>query len=384
MSKHSENEKSGAVGKPTTEEDEPIPIPERKNRAGERKLDQNYPQTISQSRENESAEMKLANSTSGRSENKIVLATELSLDDWQTIFRICKLTCGVKMDTEKPKAAFKRLLQFKTCIEYITFHVNDKSSTKAHTRTREMESSFASSTFFDGEIGCSCPYVGIGVSADYLNSEASTNTEKKTYVTYCYNFPRADLHLNTSYLEPTAEFIEAIDSVLSIATLNEQVNRLKEVLSEYGHVYPSSVVLGGHLYHTEEYENKEKAEEARKRIAGDAAFSPSFVKSLKIGAGGAYENRSQEKSCDRAASFTYTAHGGNTLIDQDAGRWADSVAEPRLWRVIEQDEYQSVIQLLDAERQEKIRKIHDHFVSKNPHLSKYFSNRSLCYVDNRT
>ena len=203
---------------------------------------------------------------------------------------------------------------------------------------------------------------------------------KKTYVTYCYNFPRADLWLDTSYLEPTDEFIEAIDSVLSTPTLDEQVTRLENVLSEYGHVYPSSVVLGGHLYHTEKYENKEKAEEARKRITGDVAFSPSFIKSVKTSAGGGYEERSQNQSSERATSFTYTAVGGDTLLVRDAGRWAESVAEPRLWRVIEQDKYQSVIELLDKQRQEELKKIHEHFILKNPNLSKCFSNLSLYYV----
>jgi hypothetical protein len=384
MSEHSESENSDVVNKSSIKKDEPIPIliPERKIRASDKRLDQNFPQTISQSRKNESGEFRSTNLMSSRSENKIIVASQLQLNDWQMIFHNCNLIYGVRVNQKTPKFAFKPLLQFKAD-KRIAFHVNDKSGTKAHTRTREMESSFASSSFFDGDIGCSCPFVGIGVNVEYLNREASTNTEKKTYVTYCYNFPRADLQLDTSYLEPTDEFIKAIDSVLSTPTLDEQVTQLEKVLSEYGHVYPSSVVLGGHLYHTEEYENKEKAEEARKRITADVSFSPSFIKSIKISAGGGYEERSQNQSSERAMSFTYTAVGGNTLLVQDAGRWAESVAEPCLWRVIEQDEYQSVIELLDKKRREKLQKVHEHFVSKNPNLSKCFSNLLFYYVVSR-
>ena len=240
-----------------------------------------------------------------------------------------------------------------------------------------MESSFASSTFFDGEIGLSSPYVGIGVNADYLQSESLTNSENKRYVTYCYNFPRTNLHLGASYLEATGEFTDQIDSVLSLPTLEEQVCQLERVLSEYGHVYSSSVVLGGHLYHTEEFENKEKAEGARKRIAGDAAVSLSFIKTLKIGAGSANEKQSTKKSSDCDTGFTYTAVGGDTLRVQDPAHWLGSVAEPRFWRIIEQDEYRSVTELLDTERREKLHKIHEHFVSKNPNLSKCFSDMSF-------
>ena len=390
MSEHSESENSDAINKSSVKKDQSIsiPIPERKITAHDRKLDQNkkldqnFPQTISQLRKNESGEFRPANLMSSRSESNVIVATQLHLSDWQMIFDNCNLIYGVRMNQKTPKFAFQTLLRFKAD-KRIAFHVNDKSSTKAHTRTREIESSFASSSFFDGDIGCSCPYVGIGVDIEYLNSEACTNTEKKTYVTYCYNFPRADLRLDTSYLEPTGEFIDAIDSVLSTPTLDEQVTELEKVLSEYGHVYPSLVVLGGHVYHTEEYENKEKAEQARKRITADASFCPSFIKSMKINAGGGYEERSQSQSSERATSFTYTAVGGDTLRVQDAGRWVESVAEPRFWRVIEQDEHRSVIELLDKERREKLQKIYEHFVSKNPNLRKYFSNLSFYYVASR-
>ena len=384
MSEHSESENSDVVNKSSIQKGETIqiPIPERKIRASDKKLDQNFPQTISQSRKNEFTEFRSTNLTSGRPENNIIVASQLHLDEWQTVFHNCNLIYGVRMNQKTPKFAFKPLLQFKA-EKRIAFHVNDKSSTKAHTRTKEMESSFASSSFFDGDTGCSCPYVGIGVNVEYLNSEASTDTKKKTYVTYCYNFPRADLQLDTYYLEPTDEFIKAIDSVLSTPTLDEQVTQLEKVLSEYGHVYPSSVVLGGHLYHTEEYENKEKAEEARKRITADLSFSPSFIKSIKISAGGGHDERSRNQLFERAVSFTYTAVGGNTLLVQDAGRWAESVAEPRLWRVIEQDEYKSVIELLDGKQREKLKKVYEHFVSKNPNLSKCFSNLLFYFVVSR-
>lgn len=374
MSAHAESENSDGVKKSSTKNDEAssIPVPERQIKAIEKKLDQNFPQTIGQSRKNESGEFRPINSMSGRSENKIIIATELHHDDWKRIFCNCGLIYGVRMDQKTPKLAFKPLLQLKAD-RRIAFRVNDKSATKAYTRTREMGSSFACSDFFDGSIGCSCRFVGVGVNFEYLNKEASTKTEKKTYTTYCFNFPRTDIQLDTSYLEPTDEFIEAIDSVLSIPTLNEQVTQLEKVLSEYGHVYPSSVVLGGHLYHTEEYENKEKAEEARKRITGDASFSPSYIKSIKVGAaGGGRERQSESQLSERSAAFTYTAVGGNTLLVHDSGCWAESIAEPRFWRVIEQDEYRSVIELLDEERQGKLQKIHEHFISKNPNLSKCF------------
>jgi hypothetical protein len=153
-------------------------------------------------------------------------------------------------------------------------------------KDKEMRSSFLSSQFFDGDMEFSNPFIGIGINAGYSKSKAITNTQKKTYLTSYFHFPCVILKLDLSYLELTPQFIEAIDTVLSTLTPDEQIIKLEEVSD---HVYPHLVVLDGHLYHTEIHDNKEKAEQAEKQISDELSFSASIIQPVKIYAGGGSE-----------------------------------------------------------------------------------------------
>ncbi|CAF5079516.1 unnamed protein product, partial [Rotaria sp. Silwood1] len=337
----------------------PIQISDKKNKLSERKTDLKYVQTLSQSSTKTLLhELKLPGSTPTRLENKIILATDLDLHMWQKIFHNCNLFQCIRMDKETPIRAFKSTFKFKKFNEdFPLFQVNDGSYTRVYMKEREMESSFLSSQYFDGGLEFSNPFIGFGINTEYLKNKTTTNALRQIYLTYCLNFPRVTLELDLSYLELTSQFIEAIDNVLSIPSRNEQIIKLKEVLSTYGHVYPRQVVLGGQLYHTEIHHNQDKAEEAKKRISAEASFFASIIKPAKIYVGGGSENQLQNKSSNQTSLLSFQAIGGDTRLHRDPTLWTDSVAEPSLWRIIEQDNYQSVITLLDQERQQKLQRI---------------------------
>ncbi len=66
--------------------------------------------------------------------------------------------------------------------------------------------------------------------------------------------------------------------------------------------------------------------------------------------------------------------GGDTRFNCDPTLWTNSIANPSLWRIIEQDNYQSVITLLDQERQDKLQEIFTYHAQKKMLTSKSFSN----------
>ncbi|CAF1653411.1 unnamed protein product, partial [Rotaria sp. Silwood1] len=338
----------------------PLPIPEMNSKVFERKIDLTYAQPLSHLSEAPLRELTIPGSTPTPSQNKITVATDLDLDTWKRIFRNCNLFQAIRMDQETPIRAFKPVFKLRQSIDEISlFHVTDESHIKSYMKDKEMHSSFLSSKFFDGGVEFSTPFVGIGVNAEYSKSKTITKIQKKIYLTHCFNFPRVAVELDLSYLEPTSHFIEAIDSVFSF-TLDEQVTKLKEVLSTYGHVYPRLVILGGHLYHTEMHDNKEQAEEAKKRLSASASFSASFMQPAKVYAGGGYEKQSHEKSLEQTSFMNLEAVGGDTTYSRDPTLWARTVTNPFLWRIIEQDNYQFVITLLDHQRQQKIQRIVNH------------------------
>jgi hypothetical protein len=206
-----------------------------KSKISEKNLNLQYAQTLNQLNGTTLREFELPGSTPTRSENLIVLATDLDLVIWEKIFRNCNLFNGIQMDEQTPERTFKSILKFRQSDDdFPLFQITDDSNIRAYIKDKEMK------------------------------SKTTTNIQNKTYLTYCFNFPRTTLQLDLSYLERTTDFIEAIDSVLRISNRDEQLRHLEEVLSIYGHVYPRVVVLGGHLYHTEIYDSQEKAEEARK------------------------------------------------------------------------------------------------------------------------
>lgn len=137
--------------------------------------------------------------------------------------------------------------------------------------------------------------IGIGINEEYSKTKTTQNTERFVYLTCYFNYPRATLEVDLTYLEITSQFIQAIDTVLSSVLLDEQVSRLKEVLSIYGHVYPRSVVLGGHLYHTEIRMIKNKSEGEEKRVKAAMSFSTAIIQAANIHLGGGYEKKSGDK-----------------------------------------------------------------------------------------
>jgi hypothetical protein len=251
-------------------------------------------------------------------------------------------------------------------------------------KDKEMHTSFLSTLFFDGGIGVFPSLIGIGINPEYSKSKTTTYIHKKTYLTFCINFPRVTLELDLSYLEPTTEFIEAIDSVLMTLTPDEQINKLEEVLSTYGHVYPRSVVLGAHLYHTEVHDNQEKAKKAKRRLNTDVSISASIIQSGKVHADDRSVKESKNKSSEKTLRLSFEAVGGDTSLNHDPTLWIDTIADPFLWRIIEQDNYQSIITLLDQQRQEKLEKIFNYDTMKKRLLSKLFSNNfAVCSIPNR-
>jgi hypothetical protein len=269
------------------------------------------------------------------------------------------------MDKEILERAFRHVFKFRELVSDLSWYqVSDNSYTRFYMKDKEVQSSFLSSKFFDGGIEFSSPFIGFGINPEYSKSKTTTNAQRSIYLTYCDNHSRATLELDSSYLEPTPQFIEAIDNIFSIPSPDAQIIKLKKVLSTYGHVYPRKVVLGGHLYHTEIHNTKEKAEEAKERISTKISLSSSFIRAAEVHVGAGTDEQSQTISSEQTSLLRFEAVGGDTRLNRDPTLWKDSIADPYLWRIIEQDDFQSVITILDQQRQQKLQEITDYHTKK--------------------
>jgi hypothetical protein len=337
------------------ETDAPIPIPERRQNVSRGEAGLNFTSLNLQASTASLQGPTIPGSMPTHSASSITLATHLSLDQWKEVLNNCNLLYGIRMDGEEPVRATRPLLQFKESSQgKPRFQVTDHSCIRAYMRSRKVLSSFVSSDYFDGSISLSCPLIGIGINKAYLKTNATTHEERVMYSTCIFDHSRVTLDLDSSDLEPTQEFVDAINSALQ--HVSARSSEVEKVLREYGHLYPRQVVLGGHLYHTEEHRVKGSADEHSKKIEAETRFNVARWKQVNIHADGGSANRSRSEWSEQDSSITFQAVGGNTLLCHDPTRWAQTVADPSNWRIIDQSHYQSVLTLLSEKQQTMISK----------------------------
>ena len=352
---------SASLGKSKTlvqqETHENIEVPEARSKVSASRNGLAYAPAPSQSTVTPLIGVRIPGSMTKHLTTGITVATQLDLSMWKQVFANCNLLCAIRMNGEKPLYAVQPVFKFKQSDDcFPLFHVNDGSYICAYMTDKRMQSSFVSSKFFDGGLDVSHPFIGIGINAEYSKKKATTNEARTVYSTCCFNHPRVTVELSSLYLEPTEQFVKAIDAVLRF-TPEQQLVELNKVLSTYGHVYPRRVVLGGHLYHTEGHRVSGTVEEQKKLITAETHFKASILPGAKISVGGGDEKKSKDEMSEQDSQTTFQAVGGNTLLSRDPTIWAETVADSILWRVIEQADYQSVITLLSEHQQKAIETI---------------------------
>jgi len=100
------------------------------------------------------------------------------------------------------------------------------------------------------------------------------------------------------------------------------------------------------------------------------SFSAAIIQPAKFHAGSGSVKESENKSSEQTSLLTFEAVGGDTRLNRDPSLWTNTIADPFLWRIIEQDNYQSIITLLDQQRQQKIQEIFTYDTMKKRFLSK--------------
>ena len=294
----------------------------------------------------------ISGATSSKSTEPIILATDLDLSAWKKIFSNCHLLCAIRLDQETPVSSTRPIMQFKSVGQSIpNFQVSDSSYIRAYTRRRKMDSSFVSNAHLEGGISFSSPFMGIGVNLSFTRTATTAAEERTIYSTCLFNHPRAVVELDLSYLEPATEFVNAIDHVLQQSPTKA---KLKDVLAVYGHMYPRRIVLGGHLFHSEEHRITESIEESR--IEGDveARFRIAYSKQIPAHPTVDGERKSRNERSDHESSITFQAVGGDTLRCRNPTVWEETIVDPRLWRVIERTDYQPTLSLLSQEQQDTV------------------------------
>jgi hypothetical protein len=306
---------------------------------------------------------------STNSTNGPILATDLGLNQWKRIFDNCGLLCGIRMDDKEPIRAMEPIVKFKESIDCKPlFQVCDDCEIQTYMRNKRMKSGFVSNSYFDG--GLNLSLFGVGANMAYSEDYSTAKETQTKYSTCAYHFRRVIIKLNLKYLELNQSFINDIDCVLKSyldfkeetsdfsekddgdhgKTISRIFNDLKEVFSTYGHVYPQQVTLGGHLFLTEEHSINSSSNEETIRKNAEIRFQSIYSKLIKIHAKSGSSYTSKHEQSYEELSTSLEAVGGNTLYACDPEKWIQTIADPMLWRIIEQKDYKPIMYLLNEQQ----------------------------------
>lgn len=308
--------------------------------------------------------------------DKVEIATELDDDAWQHLVDTTKMLHGYVLNgTYGLSRARFQAFQLKppagnTYKDAKTirpeFEVFDASSISIKETRTQVERSMAQNGFssqaISASVGVSTPYVGVGVSASHSSesqeSKSSADFKDRLEYTATYNFPRARVFLDELNLEATtecADFLVKIENAANRIISNvgagkepdsdnavANANRLvAQFYARFGHIFACNVQLGGQLTASKSATSFGDVKEEERRDAMQAAVAASVeTKVVSVSSsyskGSSKDDQSRATTVENASSLAWSARGGNTLLCANPAAWANSVADSRHWRVMEQ------------------------------------------------
>ncbi|KAM0543698.1 hypothetical protein ACHAPJ_012147 [Fusarium lateritium] len=231
------------------------------------------------------------------------------------------------------------------CQAIPSFAVNDDCdidvASVQHDFAYSMATNHFDKTIFEAEASGSMAGVTIGANGGVSTEKSSgaTSSDKsltKTLVA-TYNVPRATVYLPPEDLEPTEEFVAAINRVRETKNIMD----LRKLHKTFGQIFCSEITIGGCLQTSKVLAAKEIAEETvqRSKFKGSVGVAVGF---RSIASGSAkYSNEKQDHSeagsttSSQSETLSFRATGGNTVLAANPPAWLSSVAsDHNTWRVI--------------------------------------------------
>ncbi|KAK4870832.1 hypothetical protein LT330_000069 [Penicillium expansum] len=264
-----------------------------------------------------------------------------------------------------------------------SFVVNDESKITVSLVSHELQESMArnsfSSTSFEGEVSGGFKGVSVGVTAGTKSSttkgEAKSETIYEKKLIAEFKFPRATIFLRPEDLEPTDALRSAVDKVRRTKNIND----LRALQAEFGHIFCQEVIVGGSLQTTRVTNSKSTVSESRQKEEFKAHFG--LAVSTPWGIGGSSKASKQTGSEDEEAiketnvndMSAFEAKGGQTIYAANPPTWCASVLPFNNWRVIERSEPLLLATAISSCSDVKMVDVKQWFLSAVPQLSQYLA-----------
>lgn len=338
--------------------------------------------------------------------------TDLEPEDWTWLINRNQLLSGIDVNRDIPRRAFKNA--FISNANKPTFIGWDASEIEVTLTYSARSHSYVLSKFQKNEASASFPFASASFSHSKKERDASLAETRTVYIVAAWNYPRAILKLDASTIKINDQFKRDIEAALDLDNVTDikkvaaksgkklkqgiedlpdpndgddkpSVQRdykkiyraLTEVFNEYGHVYPTEVMLGGQLYLTDKKEVSTTKTEKQVETEISASVSAK-IGSFSAGYGHASGKgeKTTDESVDQYQDVKLTATGGNTLLAnfKDPSYWIATVGDFKNWRVIKLDKVVPIYKLLEKDLQKRI----DEVIAKvNPTVFPYSKPVSL-------
>lgn len=174
-------------------------------------------------------------------------------------------------------------------------------------------------------------------SSDKSSKEReSGSTHEQMHATY--EFPRVRLYLDNESIVLSDDCKAAIEKIRDQRNYHDLV----EFYNHYGTLFVTRVKLGGRLRATKLIDGsmaaaRDSSENAWKTSIAASLSNPVFSASYDSKKEGASATDTQSQSTAMVESVCWEAHGGNTLLANNPGKWCGTVEPFWFWRVVEQE-----------------------------------------------
>ena len=288
----------------------------------------------------------------------------LNAEMWRQIFTKANILYGIQMSTNSPNYGRRPALQIRQpegsniCP---MFRFENKTEASVYVTDNYVTSSFVSNRFFDLGIGASDFDTGELFTIKSSNRMWNIDQRRRKYFTSCFHFPRVVITFDSSYVEPTAEFLSKVDEIIRISDIDEQCTKLDTLFSEYGQIYSHRITLGAHFYRTESADIHNHSEEQDKIRNVRNKLEEIVTYLLNLNTKTNIENRSQKNVSKQKTLINLQTVGGDTSRIFEPSRWMETIDYPDTWNAIKHEDCKWIPSILDEQRQRDLKKVTDYY-----------------------
>jgi hypothetical protein len=193
----------------------------------------------------------------------------------------------------------------------------------------------------------------------YSNEKLKEKSVYKKQIDITSNYFLPKIELSFDYLKPCAsnDFIKAVEHIFTLP-IEQQFDRLLEILKTFGHFIPTSLTIGGRLFSTET-KKIETTSSTENQLSEHAAEFKMAISTwtTEIGVEGKMNTQTSTKTEEQKKSEAHRlkmrAMGGEGAYINDLEKWIQSLAKYTNWALVKFDNLVPSISILPKDLFEK-------------------------------